>query len=61
MIIAVVDGQGGGIGKAVIERLRKEMPDAEIVALGTNPFAAASMLKAGADRSASGEDRKSVV
>ena len=55
MLIAVVDGQGGGIGKAIIERLWKELPDANVIALGTNPYAAASMLKAGADRAAFGE------
>jgi len=33
MKIAVVDGQGGGIGKAVVEKLRKELPeDTQIIA-----------------------------
>lgn len=57
MRIAVIDGQGGGIGKYVIDRLRKELPeDLEILALGTNALATAAMLKAGADEGASGEN-----
>lgn len=57
MRIAVIDGQGGGIGKYIIERFRKELPeDTEILALGTNAMAAASMLKAGANEGASGEN-----
>lgn len=34
MKVAVVDGQGGGIGKAVVEELRKTFPDLYILALG---------------------------
>ena len=57
MRIAVIDGQGGGIGKYVTERLRKEIPeDVEIIALGTNALATAAMLKAGANEGASGEN-----
>ncbi|MCX7710477.1 MAG: DUF3842 family protein, partial [Clostridia bacterium] len=37
MRIAVIDGQGGGMGKALVEKLRKELPESvEIIALGTN-------------------------
>lgn len=57
MRIAVVDGQGGGIGKALVEKLRKEFAeDVEIIALGTNALATALMIKAGADEGASGEN-----
>lgn len=57
MRIAVIDGQGGGIGKAIVEKLRRELPeDTEIIALGTNALAAALMLKAGANEGASGEN-----
>ncbi len=57
MKIAVIDGQGGGIGKAIVEKMRKELPeDIEIVALGTNALAAALMMKAGANEGASGEN-----
>ncbi len=56
MRIAVVDGQGGGIGKLLVERLRQELPGTQIIALGTNALAAALMIKAGADEGASGEN-----
>lgn len=54
--LAVVDGKGGGIGKALIERIKKENLDIEIIALGTNSAATANMLKAGADEGATGEN-----
>ena len=57
MKVAVVDGQGGGIGKAIVEKLKEEFGDAvKITALGTNASATAQMLKAGADEGASGEN-----
>lgn len=57
MRIAIVDGQGGGIGKHITEKLRKELPEgAEILALGTNALATAVMLRAGANEGASGEN-----
>lgn len=57
MQIAVIDGQGGGIGKTLIERLRLVLgDDTEILALGTNALATSLMLKAGANEGASGEN-----
>lgn len=57
MKIAVIDGQGGGIGAHIIKRLRKALPEhTEIIALGTNALATASMMKAGANKGASGEN-----
>ncbi len=57
MRIAVIDGQGGGMGKVIIDRLRKEFHDKiEILALGTNALATAAMLKAGANEGATGEN-----
>jgi hypothetical protein len=56
MRIAVVDGQGGGIGRAIVEKVRAAIPDAEILALGTNSAATGQMLRAGADDGATGEN-----
>lgn len=57
MRIAVVDGQGGGIGKLIIEKLHIAFGnEIEVLALGTNAFATSLMLKAGANEGASGEN-----
>ncbi|HEX3032078.1 MAG TPA: DUF3842 family protein [Bacillota bacterium] len=57
MKIAVIDGQGGGIGKHLTDRLRKELgEEVEILALATNALATSLMLKAGANEGASGEN-----
>ena len=55
--ICVIDGQGGGIGSHIIKQLRQRFEDTiEIVALGTNAIAVAQMLKARANRGASGQN-----
>ena len=54
--ILVIDGQGGMLGKQMVEAVRKLIPEAEITAVGTNTMATAAMLKAGADRGATGEN-----
>ncbi len=55
--IAVIDGQGGGIGRIITEKIRKALPmEVEIIALGTNAVAASLMLKVGANEGASGEN-----
>jgi hypothetical protein len=57
MRIAVIDGQGGGIGKTIVEKLRKEITEGiDIIALGTNALATSFMLKAGANEGATGEN-----
>jgi hypothetical protein len=57
MVIMVMDGQGGGIGSAIIKALRTAVPEGvEILALGTNSAATARMMKAGANRAATGEN-----
>lgn len=55
MRVAVIDGQGGGIGRHIVEQLRKKLPELEILALGTNALAAGAMVRAGATEGASGE------
>jgi hypothetical protein len=57
--ICVIDGQGGGMGSTIIRKLREalgESVDVEVIALGTNAIATAQMLKARANRGASGEN-----
>jgi hypothetical protein len=55
--IAVIDGQGGGIGSAIIKRLREVLgEELEVIGLGTNAMATGAMLKSGANKGASGEN-----
>jgi len=54
--ILVIDGQGGKMGRLVIEQLKQNLPEIELTAIGTNSIATASMLKAGADYGATGEN-----
>lgn len=55
--IAVVDGQGGGIGSLIVKRLRDEFGDKiEIIALGTNAAATSAMMKSRANKGATGEN-----
>lgn len=57
--IVVIDGQGGRMGKSIIEQLKKSCPEdfpAEIYALGTNSAATQAMMKGGADFGATGEN-----
>ena len=55
--ICVIDGQGGGIGATLIKYIKEAYGESiELIALGTNAIASAQMLKAGANRGASGEN-----
>lgn len=56
MKILVIDAQGGGIGRMLITEIRRKISGADITAVGTNSIAASAMLKAGADRAATGEN-----
>ena len=56
MKILVIDGQGGRIGRGVIEQLKKGGFNGEIIAVGTNSSATEAMMKAGADRGATGDN-----
>ena len=55
--IVIIDGMGGGIGAQLVVRAREAFGDGvELVALGTNSTATERMVKAGANRGASGEN-----
>ena len=57
MKVCVIDGMGGGIGNALIKKIKAVFQEqVEIIALGTNAIATAQMMKAGANRGASGEN-----
>lgn len=56
MKIVIVDGQGGRLGKLLVEGVKARLPQAQVYALGTNSIATATMLKAGADFGATGEN-----
>lgn len=56
MKIVVIDGQGGSLGKAVVEQLVKKFPVDSIYCIGTNSTATAAMLKGGAKQGATGEN-----
>lgn len=57
MKIVVLDGQGGGIGRALVSAIAQRLPDGvELLCVGTNAMATAAMLKAGAQRGATGEN-----
>ena len=56
MNILIIDGQGGGVGRQLVENIKKAYPNQGITAVGTNALAAQAMLKAGADRTATGEN-----
>lgn len=56
MNILVIDGQGGQLGSQIIKALRNCYNDIHIIAIGTNATATASMIKAGANQGATGEN-----
>ncbi len=56
MKIVVIDGQGGGIGKALVSAIKANETGAQVTAVGTNSVATLAMQKAGADRAATGEN-----
>lgn len=56
MNLLVIDAQGGGFGKQLVAAVKRELPEVEITAVGTNSVATGAMLKAGADHGATGEN-----
>ena len=54
--ILVIDAQGGGIGKQLVAAIKQAVSGVIVTAVGTNSAATSAMLKAGADRAATGEN-----
>ena len=52
MNILIIDAQGGGMGRQLVTSVKKEFPQVEVTAVGTNALASSNMLKAGADHAA---------
>lgn len=55
MKLLVIDGQGGGVGKNLVQAVKAQLPSQPVLALGTNATATSTMLRAGADHGATGE------
>ena len=56
MKVLVIDGQGGKMGRALVENILKQNIPCELVAIGTNALATEAMLKGGATAAATGEN-----
>ena len=56
LLVVVVDGQGGGMGRGLVESIKKKWPKLHVRAVGTNSPATSAMLRAGADDGATGEN-----
>ena len=56
MKVVVIDGQGGKMGRALVENILKQKIPCELVAIGTNALATEAMLKGGATAAATGEN-----
>lgn len=56
MNVVVIDGQGGRMGRLVIEKIKAEQLPCEVLAIGTNAIATSAMMKAGAAKGATGEN-----
>jgi hypothetical protein len=56
MRVLIIDAQGGGLGRQLVQALKQKHEDLEIVAVGTNSIATSNMIKAGADVGATGEN-----
>ena len=56
MKLVVMDAQGGGMGRLLVEGLKRELPQQPVIAVGTNALATSAMLRAGADQGATGEN-----
>ena len=54
--VVIIDGQGGRMGRALVEEIHKLCPGQPLLALGANTTATAAMMKAGAAMGATGEN-----
>ncbi|MGE4464147.1 MAG: DUF3842 family protein [Spirochaetia bacterium] len=54
--VAIIDGQGGSLGKSLVEAIKTRFPQVKVLAIGTNSLAASAMLRSGADAIATGEN-----
>lgn len=56
MKLMIMDGQGGGVGRSLVEELHARYPEAELIAVGTNAAATSNMMKGGTSIGATGEN-----
>lgn len=56
MQVLILDAQGGGVGKLLVEGLKRALPEQELTVVGANALATAAMLRAGAEHGATGEN-----
>jgi len=56
MNIVVIDGQGGRLGRLLVQTIRECLPEAQVIAVGTNAIATDAMMKGGAHHGATGEN-----
>lgn len=56
MEIVVIDGQGGGVGRSIIEAIKLHLPETFVIGVGTNSIATNNLKKGGADAIATGEN-----
>lgn len=54
--VTVIDGQGGGLGKQLVDAILKADLNINLTAVGTNSLATSAMIKAGAKKVATGEN-----
>lgn len=52
----IMDGQGGGVGRSLVEEISEKLPQAELIAVGTNAAATSNMMKGGMASGATGEN-----
>ncbi|WP_249029526.1 DUF3842 family protein [Tannockella kyphosi] len=56
MEVVVIDGQGGGLGRAIVEALKASKLNCIVIGVGTNSIATSNLRKGGADFVATGEN-----